>query len=57
MHFVLPFLLGLTRLANAAYSPSLAKTNATDIATRDEWISFRGLLCELGMSLIYIRHY
>ncbi|KAJ6040697.1 hypothetical protein N7444_009602 [Penicillium canescens] len=35
MHFILPVLLGLTRLANAAHSPSLAKTNATDIATRD----------------------
>lgn len=35
MHFVLPFLLGLARLANAVYSPSLAKINATDIATRD----------------------
>ncbi|KAJ6019367.1 hypothetical protein N7522_001434 [Penicillium canescens] len=35
MHFVLPFLLGLAQLANAVYSPSLAKINATDIATRD----------------------
>lgn len=35
MHFVLPFLLGLAWLANAAYIPSLIKTNATDIAARD----------------------
>jgi chitinase len=35
MHFVLPVLLGLTRLANAAYSPSLGNIHATDIATRD----------------------
>ncbi|OGE55629.1 hypothetical protein PENARI_c004G09613 [Penicillium arizonense] len=35
MHFVLPFLLGLAWLANAAYIPSLTKINATDIAARD----------------------
>jgi chitinase len=35
MKFVLPFLLGLAWLANAAYIPSLTKTNATDIAARD----------------------
>ncbi|KAJ5454995.1 hypothetical protein N7530_012764 [Penicillium desertorum] len=35
MHFVLPFLLVLARLANTAYNPSLSKINSTDIATRD----------------------
>lgn len=35
MHFVLPFSLALAWLANAVYIPSLTKTNASDIATRD----------------------
>ncbi|KAJ5588747.1 hypothetical protein N7537_011425 [Penicillium hordei] len=35
MHIVLPFLLGLARLTNTAYNPSLTKINSTDIATRD----------------------
>jgi chitinase len=35
MHFVLPFILGLARLAHTAYIPSLTMINSTDIATRD----------------------
>lgn len=34
MHFVIPFLLGLSWLANAAYIPALS-TNSTEIVSRD----------------------
>ncbi|KAJ5769815.1 uncharacterized protein N7511_001866 [Penicillium nucicola] len=35
MQFVLPFMLGLAWLANAAYIPSLNKTNVNELAARD----------------------
>ncbi|KAJ9481028.1 hypothetical protein VN97_g12483 [Penicillium thymicola] len=35
MHFIRHFVVGLAGLANASSSPSLTKSNGTDIATRD----------------------
>jgi chitinase len=57
MYFALPFLLGLARLANTAYNPSLTKINSTDIATRDV-NGYRSVAYFVNwVCVIYIRHY
>lgn len=56
MHFVLPCLLVLARLANTAYNPSLTKTNSTDFATRDI-NGYRSVAYFVNtVCVIYIRH-
>lgn len=58
MQFVIPFLLGLSWLANAAYIPAL-RTKSTEIVSRDageyhsvayfvNWVSLDHIQCVTG---------